>query len=800
MAGTVSFLGISSSQNFNNIIDALVNARQQTEITPLQNFENQFKTRLDSISKIDTALSSFYTTITGMDRLDEFLAMTASSSDTNVVTASADSSAITGSHTIVVGEDIKHRLGSDGKSEKDVTAYATDESMQITVGGTSETITFSGSNTLEQMASAINSQSTLVSAEVIDDGSASNPYRLVLTSKTGGASGSISVSNNTTDANFNLTPAESVDTVELGRWTGSGTVSNGAGSQYLGTTNKTFRFTIAGTGEKTIGTDSFDVTWTDNEGNSGTVHVSDSSYTDLSVYQGVTLSFGGLGDTVEAGDTFSIDVWNNNIQAGQDKGVAQAEKETHSGFADADTTAVTNTAGTFTYTYNGRSTTVNVGANTTLTGLMNLINSDPANPGVTASIINDGTGLSTAYHLVLSGKNTGAAYKITSISHTLDNFAGTFSESQAAQNAMIQVDGYPAGDIYLQRSSNHVTDAIAGITLDLKDSGPATLTIGTDASAMVDKVKQFVDAFNSVKTAIKNETYFDTATKESGSLLGNYAVQLIQQKLEGLLINNAPGFQDPDDPYVNLQQLGLSTDATTGSPTEGQLLLNEATLSSALSSNPNAVADVFASYLKGVSSNSSVAFSSAILTTTPNIYEVQVDTDPFSLNYQKGRFRVKGETSWHDWVSMTGSSGNYSLTGISGPERGLALQISYADGHSPVGDTPDATVRVKNGIITELSSTMEDILGTSGPLNTVKNNYNDIIANTDKRIAEEQTRLQAYKTSLQEKFARLDAYINQMNEYGNFLTALTSSTSTSSSTSSSASSSTGSSTGSSTTG
>ena len=622
MAGTVSFLGISSSQNFNTIIDALVSAREQSQITPLQNFENQFSTKITSIHNIDAALSSFYTTLQGMDDLNNFLTMTASPSDTSVLTASANSSATPGSHTVVVGTSIKDRLGSDGKSDENSTIYAAGgTSLQITVGGQNETISFGSDSTLDQMASAINSQSALVSAQVVDDGSTSNRYRLVLTSDTGGSAGNITVSNNSTSANFNLTPAQSVDSTELSAgWSGTGAVTSGG--QYLGTTNKTFRFTIGGSGDQTIGTDSFNVTWTDNEGNSGTIPVSDSSYTNLSVSQGVTVSFGSPGQTVKAGDTFSINVWNNTLQAGQDTGIAQAEKEVHSGFSDADTTAVTNGAGTFSYAYNGRQTTVSVAGGTTLTGFMNLINTDPKNPGVTASIINDGTGLSTAYHLVLSGNQTGAAYQITSIDDTtLDNFKGSFSETQSAQNAMINVDGYPPGDVYMQRSSDHITDAIAGVTLDLTNSGKTTIAISADTSAMAQIVSQFVDAFNSVRTAIKNETYYDPSTSSTsaqcGSLLGNYAVQLVQQQLDGLMTNNAPGFQDPNDPYVNLQQVGLSTDVTDGSSTEGLILLDQSTLNAALSSNPNAVADLFACDLKGVTNSTTVTFQSAILTTTP---------------------------------------------------------------------------------------------------------------------------------------------------------------------------------------
>jgi len=308
-------------------------------------------------------------------------------------------------------------------------------------------------------------------------------------------------------------------------------------------------------------------------------------------------------------------------------------------------------------------------------------------------------------------------------------------------------------------------------------------------------VKEFVTAFNNVRTVIKTETKYDSSsstsssssssssTSTNGSLLGNYAVELIQQKLNGLVTSNAPGFQVSDDTYVNLQQLGLSTDVTDGSDTEGLIVLDESTLTSALSNNPDAVADVFACYLKGTTDSTSVLFDSALDTTAANIYEVQVDTNTASSHYQQGRFRVKGETSWSDWEDMTGSSGNYTLTATSGSAKGLELKITYADGHSPDGDTADATVSVKNGIFTQLSFTMEDILGSSGPLKTLTTNYNEIIDNVDKRITEEETRLEEYKTRLEARYARLDTYISKMSSISSYLTALSSGSSTSSSSS-----------------
>jgi hypothetical protein len=44
---------------------------------------------------------------------------------------------------------------------------------------------------------------------------------------------------------------------------------------------------------------------------------------------------------------------------------------------------------------------VNIGGSVTLSMLANMINNDSSNPGVRASIINDGQGLPTSYRLVL---------------------------------------------------------------------------------------------------------------------------------------------------------------------------------------------------------------------------------------------------------------------------------------------------------------------------------------------------------------------------------------------------------------
>jgi flagellar hook-associated protein 2 len=65
-------------------------------------------------------------------------------------------------------------------------------------------------------------------------------------------------------------------------------------------------------------------------------------------------------------------------------------------------------AGTFIYSYNHKETSITTTANTTMEELVDLINNDPNNPGVTASLLY----YNNAYHLVLNGNDAGTDYKI----------------------------------------------------------------------------------------------------------------------------------------------------------------------------------------------------------------------------------------------------------------------------------------------------------------------------------------------------------------------------------------------------
>ena len=372
---------------------------------------------------------------------------------------------------------------------------------------------------------------------------------------------------------------------EESAWTGTAPLTP-AGA-YNGYTNKRFNFTIATGSEVSAGSGgSVIINWSDTEGNTGSITASTTG--DYDVYQGVqlTISAGNL----STAETFALDVFNPTLQAAQDDGLARVEQITHAGFVDTGTTAVTSAAGEFTYRCAGIETTVSVDAGATLAGLANAINSDAGNPGVTATVINDGQGLATSYHLILTSNDTGAAQKIEMVSETLDNFANDFTTTQEAQNAMIKVDGYPVDDdIYLQRSSNRINDLIEGVELKLHDEGTVEVTIVDDKTTIAGRIATFVNSVNFVLEYINQETRYDEDTEEAGIMFGNYAFRLVKDQINSIMVSRVPDLTDGVDTYVNLAQIGIHSDPDN----KGLFTIDNVTLDAALSNDLDAVAKLF---------------------------------------------------------------------------------------------------------------------------------------------------------------------------------------------------------------
>ncbi len=389
--------------------------------------------------------------------------------------------------------------------------------------------------------------------------------------------------------------ANDIDSPETGTWSGVTVTSDG---NYLGTVNKTYSFTVVtGSSINDAGTAGTAVLrWSDSTGGTGTVSVTQSN-TVYSVEEGVKINFTAEGALVQ-GDTFQINVFAPDRQQSQDKGLAQVTKLVHAGFQDQDQTAVTSKDADFTYVYAGTTVTVDVTAGYTLTQLRDAINNDSDNPGVTASIINDGLGLPTSYKLVLTGNDTGADHQITYVTHdfsgsnfsTAGDVGGGFSRTQWATNSLSKVDGFPtAANEYLQSSTNRVEGIIPGVSLDLHDAGSAVITVSTDIDAVMGNIEALVNAVNYAQSFIREETKYDATTKEAGILIGNYSYYILKSRIDTALNDPVSGLSDGSDTYVNIAQIGIHTDPDA----EGRWVIDTTTLRNALNTDIDAVANLF---------------------------------------------------------------------------------------------------------------------------------------------------------------------------------------------------------------
>lgn len=120
---------------------------------------------------------------------------------------------------------------------------------------------------------------------------------------------------------------------------------------------------------------------------------------------------------------------NHSIQVKQ---LATADRWVHDGYKYA-TSEVG--AGTLLISYNHQQLVVQVGQDTTLQDLVNLINSDNNNPGITASLLEYDDGSGNNVHLVLSGKEGGSDYQITVDSYSAEVRTATSLLTSSTNNA-----------------------------------------------------------------------------------------------------------------------------------------------------------------------------------------------------------------------------------------------------------------------------------------------------------------------------------------------------------------------------
>ena len=180
-------------------VTAAVNSAVTAAEAPEQAWETQESTlqsQISALGQIQTDASNLDNDMQSFNSITGPLsAMTATSSNSNVVTASAASGSSAGNHEVIVNSTATTASWTSGTFAGSSTAVPAG-SFTITSGsGTATTITTDGSETLSDVANEINSDNLGVTASVITDASGS---RLALLANSSGSAANFTVSGSTT--------------------------------------------------------------------------------------------------------------------------------------------------------------------------------------------------------------------------------------------------------------------------------------------------------------------------------------------------------------------------------------------------------------------------------------------------------------------------------------------------------------------------------------------------------------------------------------------------------------------------
>lgn len=277
------------------------------------------------------------------------------------------------------------------------------------------------------------------------------------------------------------------------------------------------------------------------------------------------------------------------------------------------------TGASFTSNGAGTKSVVLDASNNSLSGIRDAINK--ANIGVSATLVNDGS--ATAYRLVVTDNTTGVSNSMkisvvgdASISGLLSHDPGNntgqaLNETATAQNANFKIDG-----IAVTKTSNTITDAIQGVTLNLAKANvgtPTSITVARDTDSVTKAVNGFVSAYNVINQTLADASAYNATSKQAAILNGESSVASIQNQIRRVLSAPVAGGASA---FTLLSQVGVSFQKN------GSLALDNTRLQSAIGNNFSEIAGLFAAV--GKTSDSLVAYASTGTKTAAGAYSVNV--------------------------------------------------------------------------------------------------------------------------------------------------------------------------------
>ena len=351
--------------------------------------------------------------------------------------------------------------------------------------------------------------------------------------------------------------------------------------------------------------------------------------------------------------------------------------------------------------------------------------------------------------------------------------ASSFSQTQSAQDSLFKVDDYPPGaDEWISRSTNTVDDVVAGVTLSLHETtedldNPGTyesieINLNRNTEQLKEKMTAMIEAYNTVIMYVDEKTTYDEETNTAGILSSEYMLTSVRSLLRTPLLTNAVGFTASDS-FLNPRDIGLSVDA------DGMLDLDENTFDEAIVDDYLGVLSLMGAKKTGSTSgvdSAYVKFYGASRYTTAGAFDVRVTVD--GTGTITSALIKEADEDWADARNATVDGnyiyGNDDLDSSYKPLHS-EFDLQLAVDTSQTGRTMDVTVNIRQGFAGNLYEQVDDLLkSSSGRIPISIDGIEDQITAMERRIEDEEVRLERVEARQIAKFARLEKMLSMIQQ------------------------------------
>jgi flagellar hook-associated protein 2 len=220
LSGSIRFTGLGSGTDFDSMVTKLVEI-EQVRTKRLESWRAGWEAKSEAFDTLSATMLALKTSLDSMNTTDEFLVKNAISSNTTALTSTAGSNAEESTHQVDVlslATNDMHMGAVIFSSPDEVISGGTDGTFVFTAGSRQIAVNVTGTTTLSQFASLINSDAdnrNYVRASVVNDGSG---YRLQIRGMNLGAGNDFIVDDSATSANLltNFAQGQFIETQNAG--------------------------------------------------------------------------------------------------------------------------------------------------------------------------------------------------------------------------------------------------------------------------------------------------------------------------------------------------------------------------------------------------------------------------------------------------------------------------------------------------------------------------------------------------------------------------------------------------------